>query len=128
MVYDDTTKGPMECGIVLTKKIVDANIYNTLYKITGFNGVSLTTEVITQGFLKLENNVSIVTNYESDKVSNIYICDGLTPIKVINIYDEDVDPDEVIYDHTRFDITPGCILFPFTFVNTIGGALPAGAV
>lgn len=128
MVYDDTTKGPIECGIVLTKKIVNTNIYNILYKITGFNSVSLTTEIITQGFLKLENNVSIVTNYESDKVSNIYICDGLTPIKVINIYDEDIDPDEVIYDHTRFDITPGCILFPFTFVNTIGGALPAGAV
>lgn len=129
--YDANTKGTVECGIVLTKKMVGAKAYNTLYKVTGFQSQQLKSTVITCGTLGIENNVSIVSNYESDYVCNIYICDGLTPIKVINIYDDKLKEDEQVIevnDPTRFDITPGCILLPFTFQNTIAGALPAGTI
>ena len=128
LLYDEDTEGTKECGIVLTKKIEGGKIYNTLYKVTGFNTQTISSEIIIQGFLGIENNVSIETNYESQNVSNIYICDGLTPIKVINIYDDSIDPNIVIQDKTRFDITPGATLLPFTFINTIAGVLPAGSI
>lgn len=128
-LHKDEGNGTYECGIVLTKKL-DGNkkTINTLYKVTGFESISLTFTVILSGYLNIKNNVSIVTNYESDYVSNVYICDGLTPIKVINIYDtHPTDPKDLI-DATRYDITPGCVLLPFVFQNTIGGALPAGSI
>lgn len=130
-VYDEKINGPVECGIVLTKKMVGAKAYNTLYKVTGFQSQQLKSTVITCGTLGIENNVSIVSNYESDYVCNIYICDGLTPIKVINICDSKLSKNGQVVevnDPTRFDITPGCVLLPFTFQNTIAGALPAGTI
>ena len=131
-LYDTDTKGTVECGIVFTKKMVDNKVYNTLYKVTGFKSTVVKSEVITEGYLDIQENVSIVTNYESDYVSNVYVCDGHTPIKVINICDKNLRDENdnvvIVYDKTRFDITPGCVLIPFTFVNTINGALPAGAV
>ena len=128
-LHKDEGNGTYECGIVLTKKLdEDKKTINTLYKVTGFESISLTFTVILSGYLNIENNVSIVTNYESDYVSNVYICDGLTPIKVINIYDtHPTDPKDLV-DATRYDITPGCVLLPFVFQNTIGGALPAGSI
>lgn len=124
-LYDSANDGTIECGIVVTKKIVLNKTYNTIYKVTDFNSINANTIPVVKGYLELENNVSIVTNYESDLVSNIYICDGITPIKVINICDTF---EQEIDDPTRFDITPGCILLPFVFQNTIAGALPAGTV
>ena len=131
-LYNTGTNGTIECGIVFTKKMVGTKVYNKLYKVTGFESTTLTSTVITEGYLDVQENVSIVTNYESDYVSNVYICDGLTPIKVINICDEDLKDTNgnvhIVYDKTRFDITPGCTLIPFKLINTINGALPAGAI
>ena len=118
-LYDESTNGTVECGIVFTKKIVDNKTYNTLYKVIGFESIELKSEKITEGYLDINHNVSIVTNYESDRVSNVYLCDGSTPIKVINIYDSNLKDEAgniiVIGDPTRFDITPGCVLLPFVF-------------
>lgn len=125
-LYDENTKGTIECGIVLTKKqLSNGNTYNVLYKVTDFDSINIKSTPIVKGYLELENNVSIVTNYESDKVSNVYISDGLTPIKVINICEDNSDE---VSDPTRFDITPGCVLLPFNFINTVNGALPAGSI
>lgn len=125
-LHDNETNGTNECGVVVTKKLLsNNNIYNNIYIVTDFDSVDTKTTSIVRGYLELSNNVSIVTNYESDKVSNIYICDGITPIKVINLCDTFKDE---ISDPTRFDITPGCVLLPFTFVNTVKGALPAGSI
>ena len=124
-LYSESNKGTIECGIVVTKKIKNNNVYNTIYTVTGFDSISPTTTPIVKGYLELQDKVSIITNYESDTVSNIYICDGQTPIKVINIQE---DNSEEISDPTRFDITPGCVMMPFTLVNTINGALPSGAI
>lgn len=123
-LYDEETNGTIECGIVFTKKTVNNKPYNTLYKVLGFDSSELQIIPIVKGYLQIENNVSIITNYESDKISNVYITDGLTPIKIINI----CDTFDEINDPTRFDITPGCVLLPFIFQNTIGGSLPAGAI
>lgn len=127
-LYDEKTDGTIECGIVFTKKTDGGKIYNKLYKVTGFESTTLSSEIIVQGYLEIEENVSIVTNYESKLASNIYISDGLTSIKVINLYDDSIDPNEVITDPTRLDVTPGATLIPFTFVNTIAGTLPAGSI
>ena len=120
-----------ECGIVFTKKGSDDNPYNTLYKVTNFDSIDIESSVITKGYLGISKNVSIVTNYESPLVSNVYICDGNTPIKVINIHDNDLNEDGVVKevsDASKFDITPGCVLLPFTLLNTINGALPACSI
>ena len=123
---DEEEETMIECGVVLTKKIENGKVYNTLYKVTGFDSVSLTSEVVLHGYLGINNNVSILANYESYYVSNIYICDGLTPIKAINLCDS--HPTSAITDSTRYDIVPGSVLLPFTLVNTINGALPAGSI
>lgn len=129
-LYKADGNGTYECGIVFTIK----NNVNYLYKVTGFESTKLTFETITKGNLGITNNVSIVTNYESDRVSNVYICDGNTPIKVINIYDDNLKDKEEedgiknITDSTYFDITPGCVLLPFRFQTTIAGSLPAGSI
>lgn len=130
-MYDEDSNKPKECGIVLTKSIKDNKIYNKLYKVTGFESTKLVSEVITEGRLGISDNVSIVTNYESDEANNVYICDGNTPIKVINIYDSGLRDENgviVVTDSSKFDITPGCVLLPFRFVNTITGSLPAGSI
>lgn len=130
-MYDEDSNKPKECGIVLTKSIKDNKIYNKLYKVTGFESTKLISEVITEGRLGISDNVSIVTNYESDEANNVYICDGNTPIKVINIYDSGLRDENgviVVTDSSKFDITPGCVLLPFRFVNTITGSLPAGSI
>lgn len=125
-LHDNETNGTNECGVVVTKKLLsNNNIYNNIYIVTDFDSVDTKTTSVVRGYLELSNNVSIVTNYESDKVSNIYICDGITPIKVVNLCDTFEDE---ISDPTRFDITPGCVLLPFSFVNTVKGALPAGSI
>ena len=126
-VYDANSNKPKECGIILTKSIKNDKIYNKLYKVTGFESTELISEVITEGRLGISDNVSIVTNYESNRVSNVYICDGNTPIKVINICDNDLK-DKIISDPTYFDITPGCVLLPFRFEKIINGTLPAGSI
>ena len=128
-LHKEEGNGTFECGIVLTKKQnEDKETVNTLYKVTGFESSSLSFITVLSGYLKIENNVSIITNYESDRVSNVYICDGLTPIKVINLYDEHSTNPEDLIDYTKYDITPGCVLLPFVFQNTISGALPAGSI
>ena len=128
LLYDKEKKQTYEVGVVVTKKIVNDHVYNTVYVVRGFDSLDLETLPIVKGYLDLEKNVNIVCNYESNNVSNIYITDGLTPIKVINIEEQINIPLTEVSDPTRFDITPGSVLIPFNFVNRINGVLPAGAV
>lgn len=123
-----------EVGVVLTKKTKNNKTYNTLYIVEGFESINTVTTPIVKGYLKLENNVSIVCNYESNNASNVYISDGLTAIKVINIEEQLKLIDDAngviteVIDSTKFDIIPGATLVPFKFVSKIDGALPAGAI
>ena len=100
--------------------------------VQGFDSVDLETLPVVKGYLEIENNVNIVTNYESNNVSNVYITDGNSPIKVINIEEQlrliRSNGLQEVSDPTRFDITPGSVLIPFHYVNTVNGVLPAGVV
>lgn len=88
LLYDDDLKHTYEVGVVITKKTVNDQIYNTVYIIKGFDTADIETVAIVKGYLELDRNLNIVTNYESNNASNIYITDGLTPIKVINIIEQ----------------------------------------
>lgn len=132
----DQNGNVQECGLVFTKhtaendettpdgtSLVGKDI-NTLYRVSSFDSKNLTFTKVVEGLLDVSKNVSIVTNYESDKASNVYISDGLTTIKVINLqktYD-------FIVENTLLDLVPNCVLLPFELVNTIAGALPAGSI
>jgi hypothetical protein len=134
LIYDKVNKTPKEVGVVITKKINNNKIYNTLYVVKGFESVDIDTIPVVKGYLELKNNVSIVCNYESDKASNVYISDGFSPIKVINIEEqfEIIEKNQGIikdvYDSAKFDITPSATLVPFKMVSKIFGALPAGSI
>lgn len=132
LLYDKEKKQTYEVGVVVTKKIVNDHVYNTVYVVRGFDSLDLETLPIVKGYLDLEKNVNIICNYESNNVSNIYITDGLTPIKVINIEEQiqyiNVNGLREVSDPTRFDITPGAVLIPFNFESRINGVLPAGAI
>lgn len=71
-----------ECGIVLTK--TTDNI-NNIYRVSGFDSTTISSKKIISGKFEILNKVSIISNYESDKASNVYISDGLSSIKVINL-------------------------------------------
>ena len=132
LLYDKEKKSTYEVGVVVTKKYLNGLPYNTIYVVQGFDSVDLETLPVVKGYLDIEKNVNIVTNYESSNVSNIYITDGSSPIKVINIEEQlsliRSNGITEISDPTRFDITPGSVLIPFHYECTVNGVLPAGAI
>ena len=114
-----------ECGIVVTKQKVGAKTYNKIYVVSDFDSITPTNTVIVKGYLELENNLSIVSNYESTEVSKIYITDSNSTIKSINIQ-EIIEED--ITDPTYFDLLPGCVLAPFKLLELVSGSLPSGMI
>lgn len=114
-----------ECGIVLTKRINNGKTYNTLYVVSDFDSITPTNTVILRGYLEIENNVSIVTNYESTTVSKVYVTDSDNTIKVFNIQQI---IEEEITDPTYFDLLPGSVLAPFRLIELVSGTLPSGMI
>jgi len=74
-----------ECGIVVTMELYEGTYINNVWAITDFNSIKPTWTLVVSAVMNLVNKVAIVTNYESDKVSKIYISDGTSSIKCINI-------------------------------------------
>ncbi len=111
-----------ECGIVITKKGSSNKVLNTIYVVSGFDSIKPVNTVIVKGYLGLTDNVSIVSNYESTDVSNIYVTDGNSPIKAINIQKQIT---ETINDPTYFDSIPGAVLAPLQLQELVSGTLPA---
>lgn len=89
------------------------------------NTAELTSRLIVTAAFNLSGKLSIVTNYESQYVSNVYITDGNGLIKVINLQKT---YENKTYNESAFDIVPDAILNPFTFDSFCTGALPAGQV
>lgn len=114
-----------ECGIVITKQNHGNKIYNKIYAVSDFDSIVPTNTIIVKGYLELENNVSIVCNYESINVSKIYITDANSTIKSINIQNI---IEEDITDPTYFDLLPGCVLAPFKLLELVSGSLPSGMI
>ena len=74
-----------ECGVVVTKELYEGNYINNIYAVTDFDSIKPTWNLVVSAEIELTNKVAIVTNYETEKVSKIYISDGVTAIKCINI-------------------------------------------
>ena len=96
-------------AVVLTKYANGNKIYNILWKVTGFDSQILTATPIVKGYLNISNRCKLVYNYEREDVINVYITDGESCIKSINIAND--YPDDILQS-TFFDITPGSILSP----------------
>ena len=81
--YNTDKEKVEECGIVFTKELYEQNRINNLWIVTDFNSISPTWTLIVSAQLNVTDNVSIVTNFESNNVSKVYISDGNTSIKCI---------------------------------------------
>lgn len=127
-------------AIVIT---VDSSGCNRIYRITDFDQASPTQQIILKGYLGLcqdldeTPNLSLVANYESDRVIKIYFTDGKSSVKTLNIspeYDkytgdsELVDSSGNIINTLALDITPGCTLPPMHLYQMGIGSLPSGVV
>lgn len=118
-----------ECGVVVTKELYEGNYINNIYAVTDFDSIKPTWNLVVSAEIELTNKVAIVTNYETEKVSKIYISDGITAIKCINISkDYGTSKDNHITDSTYFDLLPSSTIAPFTLYQMIAGNLPAGMV
>lgn len=116
-----------DCAVIITADGIENDVMmNTVYLITGFDKEDnlIQTKVVTAKF-NLSGNLSIVANYESQYVSNVYFTDGNGMIKVINLQN---NYDDIDYENTAFDIIPDSILQPFEFKGFGIGSLPTGQV
>lgn len=115
-----------DCAIIITseERKDGYGFNNTLYVVTGFDTDDLIQHRIVTAHMNLKGNLSIITNYESQYVSNVYFTDGNGIIKVVNIQKEYKGD----YSDTAFDILPDSILQQFEFDGFSTGTLPAGQV
>ena len=67
--YNTDKEKVEECGIVFTKELYEQNRINNLWIVTDFNSISPTWTLIVSAQLNVTDNVSIVTNFESNNVS-----------------------------------------------------------
>ena len=115
-----------ECGVIIT---VDDIGTNHVYTITDFTKDVPTINLIVSATLKLNNKLSIVSNFESEQLSKIYITDGTSNIKMINIAKQyNTSKTNPIKNEYYFDIIPEAILFPAEFNSFTSGTLYAGSV
>ncbi|MBQ7820001.1 MAG: hypothetical protein IJ341_09940 [Bacteroidales bacterium] len=117
-----------DCAVLITvNKKNDQYESNSIYIVIGFDKEDDLEQrhILTANF-NVTEKLSIVANYESQYVSNIYFTDGNGLIKVINIQEE--YDTSYSYEDTAFDIIPDAILNPFKFEGFCTGSLPAGEV
>ena len=112
-------------------------LYNTLYKLTDLDSAIPTLTVVFKADLNLcpnNENMSIVTNFESVDNIKVYFTDGLSQIKLVNIADVNrytvdiADSNGILLDNTLLDTTPGAVLPPFELQYLTVGSLPVGMV
>lgn len=127
--YDSADSKLKECGVIITKEYYNNTNLNNIWVVMDFDRSELTFKLIVSTKLKIQSKVSIVTNYESNDISEIYFTDGTSSIKVINLQQNyNTTKDTPIEDSTYFDLIPGSQLPPFKLTEIIQGSLPAGSV
>lgn len=127
--YNKTKYKLEECGIVITRETYEGNRINNIYVVTDFNTKKPTWYLILSATLYLQNNVSIVTNFESNNINKIYITDGSSDIKMINIAKNyGTTKSDPIKNRYQFDIIPETVLFPMKLNGLTTGMLPSGSV
>ncbi len=123
-IYDKDYEGgkARDCVVVLTR----VNNVNKLRIIVGFEDGQLycLKDPFINFDLGITSEVTMVSNYESTSVSNIYISDGKTEIKVVNINDNIPN----VTTAEQFDIHPNSNLTQPIFVEYCEGVLLAGKV
>lgn len=113
-----------ECGVIVTK----AGNYNNIWVVTDFDTATPTWKLIVSAKMNLTGKLSIVTNYEQKSVSKVYMTDGNSGIKVLNISGDFSGLESPIENESFFDILPEATLYPAEFVDFGKGAMPAGSV
>lgn len=118
-----------ECGIVITKELYEGDYINNIYAVTNFDSIKPTWNLVVSAEMDLIKKVAIVSNYETESVSKIYISDGVSAIKCVNISKEyDTTKSNHITDNTYFDLLPSSTIAPFILESITTGSLPAGMV
>lgn len=126
--YNKETQTVEDCAVLITlNRLSQSYSNNSIYIVTGFKEENnLQQRHILTAKFDVTEELSIVANYESQYVSNIYFTDGNGLIKVVNLQ-EDYDASQY-YGNTAFDIIPDSTLSPFKFDGFCTGSLPAGEV
>lgn len=106
-----------ECGVVFTLNKNDGKNY--VYTIDFDN--LLVREVII-GKFGWNDKLSLVSNFESCDVSNVYIADGINTLRKINIAKKYGEVDDI----TIIDMIPNSHLNAFEFNKLVSGRLQAG--
>lgn len=128
-IYNNDTAKAEECGVIITKETVNKRNINNVWTVTGFDSNEPKWNLIVSATLNLVENVSIVANYESKDLSKLYITDGNSNIKLINLAKRyNTEKNKPITNVYHFDILPETILFPTQLVDLTSGMLPAGSV
>lgn len=102
----------------------DNTVVNYLYEVSEFNKDTLHVELIAYGNWGLSNTTQMVFNYEDDDLVKLYITDGNSELKIINVkdgYNRQLTQEDI-------SIFGKCLLASPILLNMISGALPVGQV
>lgn len=115
------------CNItyVLTRLIQEESTnINYLYEVSEFDKDTLHVEIIAYGDWQLGHTTQMVFNYEDSDLCKLYITDGNSELKIINVkagYNRELSAKDI-------SIFGKCILCPPVLINTTSGSLPIGQV
>ena len=112
-----------DCAVIFTKNSKNSSYTNSIYRIDFNELVNDSVCVIAEGNFGWEDTLSLVSNYESFDVSNVYVADGKNTLRVINIAKTYENTDEAI-----FDMFPSVTTLPLEFKEYVSGNLKAGKV
>ena len=115
--WNGEESSPVESIAVFTKSKNDETDY--LFVI---NPNTEEVKEIFHGDFKFGTNLSLLSNYESPKISNIFIADGINELRCVNLAKDYSN----ITDTTIFDITPASYLEAPMFSNLDTGNLKSG--
>lgn len=120
---------PQDCAVVFVKEEVIVtegkpnDFINKIYRVTFDENTEQHLTIIAEGDFGWKNKLSLVANFESCNVSNVYVADGEHPLRVINVANQ--------YGYVGgedFDMFPTVNLTPFKFDGFVTGNLKAGKV
>ena len=123
-MFDVNVNRSRECFIAITLTNDNKNSIYVVY-VDDDNEQLLYRSIIHKKPLGFLSRLKIVSNYESDTVSKIYVADGKNPIKVINLMD---DFSNKLLDESSFDILPSSILYQPKLLRITEGNLNVGTV
>ena len=112
--------------LLLRKEQSDGTIHNTIAEISNFDNpdATLLYKVVCEGDWNITKEVQMIFNYEDSDLSKLYITDGETELKVINIkdgYERQLTFEDI-------SIFGKCVLAPPELLNIISGSLPVGQI